>query len=84
MFCVPVQAALRPATLCLQPGKQVAQAEMERATFVVAVVVVVFRIVYKVQMQRLNENECTFDAKLRLMEMQTVRTALVGHLRISA
>lgn len=35
-----------PATLCLQPGKQVAQAEMERATFVVAVVVV-FRIVYK-------------------------------------
>lgn len=35
-------------------------------------------------MQRLNENECTFDAKLRLMEMQTARTALVGHLRVVA
>lgn len=33
-------------------------------------------------MQRLNENECTFDAKLRLMEMQTARTALVDHLRV--
>jgi len=88
VFCVPLSYPSLDPFPTLQPFKPCTASGTDgngtRCRDVVFVIVVAFVNCGEVQMQRLNENECTFDAKLRLMEMQTARTALVGHLKVAA